>query len=135
MTRYMLDTNMVGNLIKSHPVVARNVVAVPMGSLCISSITQGELCFGLAKRPDAKSLHRAVREFLLRVDVLPWGADTAERYGTVAAELARQGRILAPLDLLIAAHALDVDAVLITGDRAFAQVAGLRVSDWTITAG
>ena len=43
MKLYLLDTNRVSYLIKSHPVVARRVMAVPMSSLCISAITEGEL--------------------------------------------------------------------------------------------
>lgn len=132
MKRAMLDTNTVSNLLKEHPAVVRRVVAVPMASLCISSITEGELLFGLAKRPDAKRLHLAVREFLRRVDVLPWDSAVAECYGTVRADMARQGKILAPLDLLIATHALSADAVLVTNDRAFDLVAGLHVEDWTV---
>jgi tRNA(fMet)-specific endonuclease VapC len=128
----MLDTNTVSYLIKAHPVVARRVVAVPMASLCVSAITEGELLFGLAKRPDAKRLNLAVRELLRRVDVLPWDSAIAERYGAVRADMARQGKILAPLDMLIATHALSVDAVLVTNDRAFGQVDSLHVEDWTV---
>ncbi|MBJ7262209.1 MAG: type II toxin-antitoxin system VapC family toxin [Burkholderiaceae bacterium] len=131
MKQYMLDTNMVSHLIKAHPDVARHMVAVPMASLCISAITQGELLFGLAKRPEAKRLHIAVREFLRRIDVLPWDSAIAERYGTVRAYMEEQGRILAPLDLLIATHALSVGAVLVTNDRAFGQVNDLHLQDWT----
>ncbi len=131
MKRYMLDTNTVSHLIKEHSAVARRVVAVPMASICVSAITDGELLFGLAKRPNAKQLHLAVREFLRRVDVLPWDSAVAEHYGTVRADLERQGRILAPLDLLIATHALSLGAVLVTSDRAFGRVADLHVEDWT----
>lgn len=131
MRRYMLDTNTVSHLIKAHPAVGRRVVASPMASLCISAITEGELLFGLAKRPEAKRLHLAVREFLRRVDVLPWDGVVAEHYGAVRADLARQGKTLAPLDLLIATHALSIDAVLVTNDQAFSQVADLHVEDWT----
>lgn len=127
----MLDTNTVSHLIKEHPAVARRVVAAPMASLCISAITEGELLFGLAKRPDAKRLHLAVRELLRRVDVLPWNSSAAERYGRVRADMARDGKVLAPLDLLIATHALAVGAVLVTNDRAFGQVAELQLEDWT----
>ena len=131
MKRYMLDTNTVSYLIKAHPAVARRVMAVPMASLCVSAITGGELLFGLAKRPDAKRLHIAVRELLRRVDVLPWSSAIAERYGVVRAEMERCGKILAPLDLLIATHALDLGTVLVTNDQAFNQVNGLHVEDWT----
>lgn len=132
MKRYLLDTNTVSHLIKGNPAVARRVVAVPMASLCISVITEGELLFGLAKRPDAKRLHLAVQEFLRRVDVLPWDSSCANHYGTVRADLERQGKILAPLDLLIAVHALRIGAVLVSNDRAFFQAADLSIEDWTI---
>lgn len=131
MTRYMLDTNTVSHFIREHPAVVRRVLAVPMAGVCISSITEGELLFGLARRPEAKRLHTAVREFLRRVDVLPWDSDVAERYGAARAALERQGKTLGPLDLLIASHGLHAGAVLVTNDRAFAQVDGLRVEDWT----
>ena len=131
MTRYMLDTNTVSHLLKKHPAVARRVVAVPITSLCISAITQGELLFGLAKRPDATALHAAVREFLRRVDVLPWDAATSEVYGPARAATQREGRVLAPMDLLIGSHALSLDAVLVTNDRAFAQLPRLVIEDWT----
>ncbi len=131
MKRYMLDTNTVSHLMKEHPAVTRRVVGVPMASLCISAITEGELFFGLAKRPDAKRLHIAMGELLRRVDVLPWDRIIAERYGTVRADMERRGKILAPLDLLIAAHALDADTTLVTNDKAFGQIHGLYVEDWT----
>ena len=132
MTRYMLDTNTVSHLIRQHPALARRVVAASMASLCLSAITAGELLFGLAKRPDAVRLHRAVTELLRRVDVLPWDNDVARCYGGVRADTERRGRPLGPLDLLIAAHARSVGAVLVTNDQAFGQVAGLAVEDWTL---
>jgi tRNA(fMet)-specific endonuclease VapC len=131
MTRYMFDTNMVSHLIRQHPAVARRVVAAPMASLCVSAVTAGELAFGLEKRPDAIRLHRAVTEFLRRVDVLAWDYEVAKRYGGVRSAMQFGGRTLAPLDLLIAAHALSVGAVLVTNDRAFRQVGNLDVEDWT----
>ena len=132
MTRYMLDTNTVSYLIRAHPEVTQRVVSVPMESLCISSITAAELLFGLAKRPGAKRLHNVVREFLRRVDVLPWDGAIAECYGPVRADMERLGKVLAPLDLLIASHALNTESALVTNDHAFRQVTGLHLEDWTV---
>ncbi len=132
MSLHMLDTNTVSHLIKGHPAVVARMVATPMASLCISAVTEGEMLFGLAKRPDAKRLHVAVHEFLLRVDVLPWDSAVAQHYGTVRANMERQGKVLAPLDMMIAAHALSVGAALVSNDRAFGLVAGLSIEDWTI---
>lgn len=131
MMRYMLDTNAMTHLLKRHAAVLQHVLAVPMASLCISAITEGELRFGLAKRPQATRLHQAVDEFLLRVDALSWDSAVTDTYGTVRATLESQGRGLAPLDLLIASHALSTGCVLVTSDRVFAQVPGLSLEDWT----
>ncbi len=130
-TRYMLDTNTVSHLLKKHPAVARRLMAVPITSLCLSAITQGELLFGLARRPEATTLHVAVWEFLRRVDVLPWDATTAQCYGTARTATQREGKVLAPMDLLIGSHALSVDAVLVTNDHAFGLLPGLLIEDWT----
>ena len=129
--RYMLDTNAVSHLIKAHPVLVKRVTAAPMAALCISAITEGELLFGLAKRPAARQLHAAVTEFLKRVDVVPWDSSAAEHYGTLRASMEAQGKPLAPLDMLIGAHAVSVGAVLVTNDRAFQSIRDLQVEDWT----
>lgn len=131
MKRYMLDTNMVSYFIKAHPTVVAQVLATPMSQLCISAITQAELLFGLAKLPRATRLHAAVREFLLRVDPLPWDSRVAQEYAIIRANLKKQGKTLAPLDLLIAAHAISIGATLVTNDHAFAQLPSLQREDWT----
>ena len=131
MTRYMLDTNTVSYLIKGHPAVVRRVMAASMSDLCISAITEGELLFGLVKRPEARRLQTAVQELLRRVDVLPWNSAISDFYGISRVDLEKQGKTLAPLDLLIASHALGTDAVLVSSDKAFNQLATLSLEDWT----
>jgi tRNA(fMet)-specific endonuclease VapC len=131
MTRYMLDTNMVSRLVRMDSAAMTRASSVPITALCISAITESELLFGLAKRPEATRLRAAVREFLRCVDVLPWDDEVAEHYAQTRAALELQGKTLAPLDLLIAAHAKSLDAVLVTNDKAFRQMSNLRVEDWT----
>jgi tRNA(fMet)-specific endonuclease VapC len=72
-----------------------------------------------------------VGEFPCRVDVLAWKATTASVDGTTRVATQREGRVLAPMDFLIGSHALSIDAVLVTNDRAFGQFPGLLVEDWT----
>lgn len=131
MTRYMLDTNTVSHLVRGAPALDCRVTEVPIAAICISAVTEGELRSDLARRPEAVRLRVTVMELLKRVDTLAWDSAAAERYGELRAELERLGRPLGPLDTMIAAHALAADAVLISNDRAFAQVRGLRVEDWT----
>lgn len=128
----MLDTNIVSHVLKGHPAVTDRLLAKPMGALCVSAITEGELLFGLAKRPAATRLRLAVAEFLSRVEALPWDSAAARRYGETRAAVVRDGRIVAPLDLLIAAHAQSIGAVLVTNDRAIGRIDALRVEDWTV---
>jgi tRNA(fMet)-specific endonuclease VapC len=131
MTRYLLDTNTVSHLFRRNASVIRRMEAVPVAMVCISTITDGELNFGIARRPEESSLQFAVDAFRERVDALAWDADASRAYGAIRADLERTGRTLAPMDLLIAAHALATGAVLVTSDRAFAQVPGLPIEDWT----
>ena len=131
MTRFMLDTNTVGYLLRGQPNVARRMAAKPPERLCLSAVTEGELRYGLAKRPEAAKLLAAAQELLSAIEVLPWTRETARRYGAMRADLERHGKTLGPLDLMIAAHALECDATLATSDHAFRFVAELKLEDWT----
>jgi len=131
-TRYMLDTNMASYAIKGNiPRVRERLLKVPMAGVSISAVTEGELRFGVARRPEAIELKTAVEEFLLRVDVLPWDSETARRYGPMRAALEREGQPMGNLDMMIAAHALATQAVLVTKDRVFGRVKGLKIEDWS----
>jgi tRNA(fMet)-specific endonuclease VapC len=127
----MLDTNTASWLIKGQPNVLARLAAEAPERICLSVVTEAELLYGLARRPEAKKLRAAVDELLGAVDVLAWTTATARRYATIRAHLAQRGRPLAPFDVMIAAHAVERDAMLVTYDRAFGAVPGLRVEDWT----
>ena len=128
--RYLLDTNTVSHLIKRHPQATQRLLAVPMHSLGISAITAGELAFGLAKRPEAVALRAAVDEFLRRVDVLPWDAAVAQTYGRLREQMQSEGIGLSALDLQIAAHAVHVQAILVSSDQAFGRLTQLKHENW-----
>ena len=129
--KYMLDTNTISSLIKKNPMVCERITRLPMNELCLSVISEGELLYGLAKKPNARTLHKVVHEFLKRVDVLEWNSEVAQHYGSLRAELESTGSVLGSLDMQIAAHASQVGAVLVTNDQAFKKVSRLRIEDWT----
>ena len=129
---YMLDPNSVSHLLRGSRAVQVRLTAVSMAQVCISAVTEGELCFGVAKRPDRPKLRATVHDFLLHVDVLPRDSAAAQTYGERRADLERAGTPLGNLDMLIAAHAAAVGAVLVTNDRTFGQVAGLQIEDWSV---
>ena len=134
MPLYMLDTNTASYIIKGTPAAARkHLIEVPMESICISSITQAELLHGVAKKPEARHLPKVVKEFLIRVEILPWDSNAAKAYARLRASCEREGKPLGTMDILIAAHAAAVGAVLVTNDKAFRIIKPhLPIEDWTV---
>lgn len=128
---WMLDTNTVSHILKGNPRALENLSRAPMANVCISVITEGELRFGIAKRPEATRLQRIVGEFLQRVAVEPWESSTADTYGRLRASLEASGKVVGALDLLIAAHALDLNVTLVTNDAGFRKITHLKTEDWT----
>jgi len=125
----MLDTNAVSALVKGQAdSLSKTLEQRPF---CVSVITEAELRFGLARRPVNADLRSIIENLLLATDIRPWNSACAERYGQLRAQLEALGKPLGPMDLLIATHALAEDCTLVSADRAFAHVPGLRVLDWT----
>ncbi len=129
--RYLLDTNAASAILRQQEPVCTRAASVPLASLAISSVTAGELHYGIAKRPQATTLAKLVQEFLRYADILPWNDAVAPHYGTLRSALEADGISIAPLDLMIAAHALAVDATLVSADKALSQIGILRVEDWS----
>lgn len=132
MLRYLLDTNTASYTIKGNVArVREQLLKIAMADVGISVITEAELRFGVARLPSAIRLKDLVEEFLLRVEVLPWNSAAANHYAEIRAALERSGKPMGNMDMLIAAHALSVEAVLVTHDRVFRRVKGLKLEDWS----
>ena len=131
--RYMLDTNTASYIIKGTPVAVRyHLQNVPMANVCISTITEAELLRGVAKKPEAKRLPLVVKEFLIRVEILPWDSDAANAYAQLRTACENEGKPLGTMDMLIAAHSVAAGTVLVTNDKAFYNVKHrLALQDWT----
>jgi tRNA(fMet)-specific endonuclease VapC len=134
--RYLLDTNAASAILRQREPVCARAASVPLSALAISSVTAGEMHYGLAKRPQATALAKLVREFLRYTDILPWSQTIAPHYGTLRAALegsgGKGGVTIAPLDLMIAAHALAIDATLVSADQALSMIGILKVEDWSV---
>lgn len=115
------------------PIVSERLRNVAMTSICISAISQAELLLGIERKPETTRLRDIVREFLLRVEVLPWDSDAAVTYARLRAHCDSLGTPLSSMDMLIAAHATAVGATLITNDKAFYRIRpALKLEDWTL---
>jgi tRNA(fMet)-specific endonuclease VapC len=123
----MIDTNTVSHIVKGNSPASRAKLAGLLFDeiACISAITEAELQFGVAKSPKAKTLRPALEGFLAKIQILPWGRDEAYAYGRLRAKQETAGKPLGNLDMLIAAHAVSVGAILVTNDKTFSHVTDL----------
>ncbi len=129
--RWMLDTDTCIALIKKNQNALRKLRGKSIGQVGISSITLGELAFGASKSNRANEAHAALSEFLLALEVATFDEQAAMCYGAVRASLARRGKLIGPLDTLIAGHAVAIEAILVTHNmKEFVRVDGLTVEDW-----
>jgi tRNA(fMet)-specific endonuclease VapC len=131
--KYMLDTNILIYLIKHRPVhVLDRFRQHDLSDICVSAITVAELEYGVSKSGSLKN--KQVLDGWLQLLHRPAFDDTAaSTYGAVRADLESKGTPIGPLDMLIAAHCLALQATLVTNNvREFARVPGLKIEDWTL---
>jgi tRNA(fMet)-specific endonuclease VapC len=131
-TRFMLDTNIISHIMQGRDAtLLERLSAVPVGDVVMSSVTLAELEYGLHHKGNPPRLKNAMEQVLLRMDVLPWDEPVARCYGELCATLESKGINLGGMDMMIAAHAVAVDATLVSRDKAFGQAAHrLRVEVW-----
>lgn len=129
--KYLLDTNICIYLINERPKkVLAHFKRHALGDIGISSITASELAFGVAKSGSLKN-RIALEAFLLPLQIVEYDADAAMVYGNIRAALEKQGKTIGPLDMLIAAHALSRQLVLVTNnEKEFRRVDQLKVENW-----
>jgi tRNA(fMet)-specific endonuclease VapC len=128
----LLDTNICIYLaLNRPPSVAERFARATPGSLGISLITWGELCFGADKSSDSKRAHERLARFAADVPVQIPGSETGAHYGEIRATLERAGTPIGNNDLWIAAHARALGVTLISNNVSeFERVPGLRLENW-----
>ena len=130
---HLLDTNICIYLIKRKPQkVLDRLRATKISEVAISSVTLAELEYGVAKSSRPQENGDALAAFIAPLEILHFDETAATCYGTLRANLERQGRPIGSLDMLIAAHALSLGCTLVTNnEREFSRVSGLRIENWT----
>ena len=136
--QFMLDTNTLVYVLNRRPqhqaVVARYDAADPRLT-CISSITLAELRFGVEQSLIRDVTQAKLDRLVAALTVMPFEAGAAHAYGVLRAKLHAAGKpagkLIGPLDMLIAGHAISLGAMLVTNNvREFSRVPGLRTENW-----
>ncbi len=130
--RYMLDTNICIYLIKRQP---REVIdkfqGIAPGEIAISSVTVAEMMYGVAKSQHKEKNKSALESFLAPLEIVDFDFKAAQHYGTVRTDLEKMGTPIGAYDLMIAAHALSLDLVLVTNnEREFQRISDLIIENW-----
>lgn len=131
MTRYLLDTNIISDLVR-HPngKAAKRIARAGESNVCTTIVVAAELRYGCAKSGSAR-LSKAVDELLAEIEVLPLEPPVDAEYGRLRAALEAAGTPIGGNDLLIAAHARAIDATVVTANiQEFRRVRGLKVENW-----
>lgn len=132
---YVLDTNAVSALMKGSAAVIERLAATEPAEVAIPQPVLAEIAFGIERLPRSKRRTALQARFDLLCSELPraeWTDVVSQMYGRVKATLERRGTRIEDFDAAIAAHALALDAALVTADLDhMTRVPGLRVEDWS----
>ena len=130
---YLLDTNICIYCIKNKPAsVLAKLNLKRKHDIYISSITVAELEFGVEKSQFPEKNRIAMIEFLSIFQILPFDDMDAQNYGKIKANLSKQGKIIGPLDMLIASQAKSKDLILVTNNvKEFSRIDELKIENWT----
>lgn len=134
MSLYLLDTNIISDMMHNpRGPAAQRALALNQHAadalICTSVIVDCELLYGLARKPLARLL-AAYERTIATLTVLPLDNSVSKTYAAMRHSLTATGQGLDANDTLIAAHALTLDATLVSADAAFARVPGLKVENW-----
>jgi tRNA(fMet)-specific endonuclease VapC len=132
---FMLDTDTTSYIIKKRPIsLAEKFSEIDPSSICVSVVTRAELLFGLRQIAENHRLSLAVRKFLEITRVLPWTEEAADEYAEIRHILTKTGKLIGELDMMIAAHAAAIGAVLVTNNvRHFKRMEGrLEIVNWVV---
>ena len=132
MITYLLDTNICIYIIKKRPEqVIERLRHTRISEVGVSSITLSELEYGAAKSSRPAQNKLAIVEFLAPLEILSFDDMAAQEYGKVRAYLEKQGTPIGSMDMLIAAHALSLNCILVTNnEREFRHIPTLKIQNW-----
>ena len=129
---YLLDTNICIYIINKRPKsVVKKICTLSPFDVKISSISAAELEYGASKSICRDQNRTALYIFLSPFEIIPFDTRDAEIYGIIRAELERQGKLIGPYDMQLAAQALARDLIFVTNNTAeFIRIKKLKLENW-----
>lgn len=130
--KYLIDTNICIYIMNKKPAsVIEKFKLMEPGEIGVSSITVSELRYGVAKSRRKTENAKRLNEFLLPFEIMSYDSKAASAYGEIRSQLEKSGQTIGPLDMLIGAHALSQNRIIITNNtREFSRIDNLTVENW-----
>ena len=131
----MLDTDTCAFILRrSSPALLARIVTVPLQQQVISVVTLAELLYGIQLSSKKKANQAALDVLLRHLTLLEINVDAALHYAEIRADLEKKGQLIGANDLMIAAHARSINAVIVTNNvRDFGHVKGLKLENWMVS--
>lgn len=131
MLRYLLDTNIVIDVLKRRPIEVLSIFNANASRMAMSAVTLAELMHGAEKSQRMGESLLAIEDFCSRIEVLPYGTKAAQHYGAIRAALEKIGQPIGVNDLHIAGHARSEGLILVTNNVSeFERVPALEIENW-----
>lgn len=129
---FLIDSSTCISILRNRlPHATERLRATHIEDLAISSISAAELYHGASRSVNSEREIRRIQDLLTLVRLVEFGSDAAISYGFVRSVLERTGQVIGLMDMLIAAHALAIGAIVVTHNtREFRRVPGLEVENW-----
>lgn len=130
--KYLLDTNICIYIIKRKPqTVLEHFQSLTLSDVGISSLTVVELEYGICKSQQQERNRTALMQFLLPLEVVEFDQAAAILYGSIRSDLESRGAVIGSMDMLITAHALSLNLILVTNNiQEFSRVPGIALENW-----
>ena len=132
MSMYLLDTNICAYFMaRKYPSIVNKFRALDPKELFVSSITAGELAYGVENSSRIESNRINLDRFLGMMQIVPWEVDAIWYYGVHKTRLKKAGTKIGEIDLLLGCQALAMDAIFVTNNtREFERIEGLKLENW-----
>ncbi len=130
---YLLDTNICIFIKNKKPIHVLEKLHKEIDKrICISSITIAELQFGVYNSQNIEKNRISLTEFLAPFEILDFDDNDAEEFGKLRSYLKKEGKLIGPYDMLIAAQAIVKELILVTNNtEEFKRICNLKIEDWT----
>ena len=126
--KFLLDTNIISAWLKGESAIADKIDKA--GEIHIPVIVIGELYYGALFSTQTEKNISDIQRITRHYNLLPTNEFTALVYGEIKATLRKKGKPIPENDIWIAAIARQHNFTIVTRDKHFSAIEGLKTKRW-----